>query len=53
MKKTGKVRGSVRLSSAEWLDVYEALMDAAEVHHSGSRAERILALAKKIREEAM
>lgn len=53
MKKTGRKRGAVRLSAADWRAVYDALMDAAEVHHSGPRADRILAIAQKIREEAL
>jgi hypothetical protein len=35
----------------EWLDIYDALMGAAEAHHSGPKADRILALARRIREE--
>jgi len=38
-------------SDEEWLDIYGALMDAAEAHHSGLKADRILALARRIREE--
>lgn len=38
-------------SEADWRDIYEALMDAANVHHSGPWADRIVALARKIREE--
>ena len=39
------------LSTADWRDVCDALMDAASVHHSGPRADRIEALRDKIREE--
>lgn len=38
------------LSAQDWRDVYDALMDAANLHHSGPRADRIVALARKIRE---
>lgn len=42
--------GDLKFSTAEWRDIYDALMDAANVHHSGPRADRIEALARKIRE---
>ena len=49
MKK--KKRSAVgKLTVSDWRDVYDALMDAANVHHSGPRADRIVALARKIRE---
>jgi hypothetical protein len=38
-------------STADWRDVYDLLWDAANVHHSGPRADRAVALATKIREE--
>lgn len=40
-------------SQREWRDIYDALMDAAEEQHSGPKAERFLALARKIREEML
>jgi hypothetical protein len=50
----GKARRiSVQLSAIDWRDVYEALMDAANQYHSGPRAERTLAIARKIREAAL
>lgn len=42
-----------KFSAADWRDIYDALMDAANLHHSGPRAERILVLARKIREEEL
>ena len=42
-----------KLSATDWSDIYDALVDAAEAHHSGPRADRILALARKIREEVI
>jgi len=49
-KKAASSRG---FSAADWRDIYDALMDAANVHHSGPRAERIVALARKVREEKL
>jgi len=40
-------------SAAEWRDIYDALMDAANWYHSGPRADRTVALARKIREEVL
>lgn len=40
-------------SAADWRDIYEALMDAANQYHSGPRADRAVTLARKIREEKM
>lgn len=40
-------------SASDWSDIYDALMDAANVHHSGPRADRIVALAQKVREEKL
>ncbi len=40
-----------KFSAADWRDIYDALMDAANVHHSGPRADRIVELARKVREE--
>lgn len=40
-------------STADWRDIYDALWDAANVHHSGPRADRIVALAQKVREEKL
>ena len=49
-----RARGSIgKLSAADWRDIYDALMDAANVYHSGPRADRIVALARKIREEML
>jgi len=36
------------LSVADWQVVYEGLIDAAGVHHSGPRADRYVALARKV-----
>lgn len=43
-------RAAPALTRMDWRDIYDALMDAAEAHHSGPRADRILALARKVRE---
>jgi len=43
-------RGARDFSARDWRDIYDALMDAANVHHSGPRADRIVELARKIRE---
>jgi hypothetical protein len=48
-KKTG--RG--KFSAADWRDIYDALMDVVSWHHLGLRADRIVALAQKIRKERM
>lgn len=60
MKKTQKVTparrslGAVgKFSAADWSDIYDALMDAANVHHSGARADRIVDLARRVREEKL
>jgi hypothetical protein len=37
-----------KLSAANWRDVHDALMDAAEAHHSGERADHYAALAKRL-----
>lgn len=51
---TKKQRRSRRdLSAADWRDIYDALWDAANVHHSGPRADRFVALAQKVREEKL
>lgn len=42
-----------KLTKKDWSDVYDALLDAAEVHHSGPKADRIVELAKKIRESGV
>lgn len=54
MTKTKNTRGYTgKFSATEWRDIYDALMDAANGYHSGPRADRTLALARKIREEVM
>ena len=56
MKKTRKATYRHKVSpfsKADWRDIYDALMDAANVHHSGPRADRIVDLARKIREEKL
>jgi len=54
VRTSRKITSSLnKFSAADWRDIYDALIDAAEVHHSGSRADRILALARKIREEVI
>jgi hypothetical protein len=50
-RKAPANRDTGKFSAADWHDIYDALMDAANVHHSGPRADRIVALARKIREE--
>jgi hypothetical protein len=50
-KMTKKTRPA--FSAADWRDIYDGLMDAANVHHSGPRADRYEALAQKIREEVL
>jgi len=52
MKTKTKARAP-RFSAADWRDIYEGLMDAANVHHSGPRADRYVDLARRIREEAL
>jgi hypothetical protein len=52
-KKTKTARAARGFSAQDWRDIYDALMDAANVHHSGPRADRILALARKVREEVL
>jgi hypothetical protein len=42
-----------KFTTADWRDIYDALMDAANVHHSGPRADRYVDLARKIREEVL
>ncbi len=44
-------RGESSFSARDWRDIYDALMDAANVHHSGPKADRIVDLARKVREE--
>ena len=57
MRKVTSARGSLgtvgKLSAADWRDIYDALMDAANVHHSGARADRIVDLARRIREDKL
>jgi hypothetical protein len=63
MKKTGKTKPSKKtptrrrsvgnFSTRDWRDIYDALMDASNVHHSGSKADRIVELARKIREAGL
>jgi hypothetical protein len=50
---TARKKTAPKLSAKDWRDVYEALMDAANQYHSGPRAERTLAIARKIREAAL
>lgn len=42
-----------KLSATDWRDIYDALMDAANVHHSGAWADRIVDLARRIREDRL
>lgn len=46
-------RAAHAFSAADWRDIYDALMDAANVHHSGPRADRIVELARRVREEKL
>lgn len=39
-----------KFTSQDWKDIYAALMDAAETYHSGPRADRVIEIARKIRE---
>lgn len=48
-----KPKKTPKFSKAEWRDLYDALMDAANGYHSGPRADRTIELARKIREEAL
>lgn len=49
-----KTDAAARVFSAqEWRDIYDALVDSASMHHSGPRAERMIALARKVREEVL
>lgn len=52
MKKKASTR-ITKFTAADWRDIYDALMDAANVHHSGPKADRIVALARKVREELL
>ena len=47
------LRGRDPFSAADWRDVYDALMDAANQYHSGPRADRTIELARRIREEKL
>lgn len=54
MKKSPKPTTKVRrgtFSASDCRDIYAALMDAANIHHSGPTADRYIALARRIREE--
>lgn len=55
MKKQSKSRkpAAKTFSVADWHVIYEALVDAASVHHSGPRADRYSALADRVREEKL
>ena len=44
-------REARRITEADWRTIYDALMEAAEKHHSGPRADHFIILARKIREE--
>jgi hypothetical protein len=46
-------REARRLNAADWRAIYDALLEAAERHHSGPRADHFITLARKIREEKM
>jgi hypothetical protein len=46
-------RGGDTFATADWRDIYDALMDAANQYHSGPKADRAVALARKIREEKL
>lgn len=49
----GYVKPPGTFSAADWRDIYDALMDAANWYHSGPRADRTVELARKIREEVL
>jgi hypothetical protein len=51
--KKKRSRGERAFSVADWRDIYDLLWDAANVHHSGPRADRAVALAQKVREEKL
>jgi len=44
---------ATHFSVRDWRDIYDALMDAADMHHSGPRADRFAALAQKIRKAGL
>jgi hypothetical protein len=46
-------RATGAFSAADWRDIYDALMDAANQYHSGPRADRTIELARRIREEKL
>ncbi|HSX23053.1 MAG TPA: hypothetical protein VLE97_09790 [Gaiellaceae bacterium] len=46
-------RAADAFSAADWRDIYDALMDAANQYHSGPRADRTIELARRIREEKL
>jgi hypothetical protein len=50
---SGPRKTAPKLSAADWRAVYEALMDAASQYHSGPKADRTVALARKIRESGV
>jgi hypothetical protein len=52
MKKKQRSKSEV-FSISDWRDIYDALMDAANVHHSGPRADRIVELARRVRESKL
>lgn len=49
-RKSKRARSVDAFTARDWSDIYDALMDAANVHHSGPRADRNIELARKIRE---
>jgi hypothetical protein len=53
VKRTTRKGVVGKFSSADWSDIYDALLDAAKVHHSGPRADRIIKLRDRIREEQL
>ena len=53
MRRTRIRSGDVTFATADWRDIYDALMDAANQYHSGPKADRAVALARKIREEKL
>jgi hypothetical protein len=53
VKTAKRARTGDKFTAADWRDIYDALMDAANWYHSGPRADRTIELARKIREEQL
>ena len=51
--RTGSADRINAFSAADWNVIYDALVDAASVHHSGPTADRYSELATRVREEKL